>query len=287
MSGWKTIVAAETLAVALQRPDLVVVDCRHRLNDPGYGQNQWLSCHIPGAVFAHLDRHLAGRLQPGRGRHPLPEIMQLCATLGQFGISPAHQVVAYDERDGSMVAARLWFLLKLLGHENVAVLDGGFARWTAQGMPVSTQPRRPRVQTYWGSYDYERILDSDQVQARLEDPEQAPGWLIDARSHERFTGEVEMVDRVPGHVPGAINRPFTENLKPDGCFRSPIELAAAFRELVGGRDPSELAVMCGSGVTACHHLLAMERAGLPGAKLFADSWSGWISDRSRPIATGE
>lgn len=288
MSGWKTIVAPETLAVALQRPDVVVVDCRHRLEDPGYGQSAWLTSHIPGAVHAHLDRDLADTSKHGRGRHPLPDAERFCATLGSWGISPEHQVVAYDERDGSMAAARLWFLLRLLGHEKVAVLDGGFARWTSQGMPVSTHPRQRRPpETYRARFDPERLLDSEQVLARLGDPDRRPGWLIDARSAERFRGEVELIDRLPGHVPGAVNRPYTENLRPDGRFRPPAELAVAFRELAGGRPASELAVMCGSGVTACHHLLAMERAGLPGAKLFADSWSGWICDSSRPVATGE
>lgn len=286
MSGWKTIVAAETLAVALRRPDLIVVDCRHRLNDPGYGQNAWLSAHIPGAAFAHLDRDLAGSLHPLRGRHPLPDAERFCEALGRWGISPEHQVVAYDERDGSMAAARLWFLLRLLGHQRVAVLDGGFTRWSAQGMPTANTPSRPSTERYKGRFDASRILNAEQVQQRLASGPSSPAWLIDARSAERFCGEVEMIDRLPGHVPGAVNRPYTENLTADGRFRSPIELASAFRALADDRDPSELAVMCGSGVTACHHLLAMERAGLHGAKLFEGSWSGWISDGSRPIATG-
>lgn len=286
MSGWTTIVAAETLAVALWRPDVVVVDCRHRLNDPGYGQSAWLSAHIPGAAFAHLDRDLAESSQPQRGRHPLPDCERFCEILGKWGISPAHQVVAYDERDGSMAAARLWFLLRLLGHERVAVLDGGFARWGAQGLPTSSTPTRLPAARYRGQFDSSRLLDCEQVQQRLSSGRSPPPWLIDARSAERFSGEVEMIDRLPGHIPGAINRPYTENLTADGRMRSPSELASAFRSLTDGRDPSEFAVMCGSGVTACHHLLAMERAGLTSAKLFEGSWSGWISDHSRPIATG-
>lgn len=286
MSGWKTIVAAETLAIALQRPDVVVVDCRHRINDPGFGQSAWVSNHIPGAVFAHLDRDLSDTSRVGAGRHPLPSADRLCATLGRLGIDPETQVVAYDERDGAMAAARLWFLLRLLGHRKVAVLDGGLARWSSQGLPTSSQPRMRPGKTYRGRYDDSRLLDSIDVADRVQYGLGEAPWLIDARSPERFSGENETIDRVAGHVPGAINRPYTANLQADGRLRSPGELANEFRALLGDREPSELAVMCGSGVTACHHLLAMERAGLEGGKLFAESWSGWISDTSRPVAIG-
>lgn len=283
--SWKTIVAPETVAIALHRPDVVVVDCRHRLNDPGFGQTAWLSSHVPGAVFCHLDREMADTRGGGVGRHPLPDAGQFCETLGKLGISRDSQVVTYDERDGSMAAARFWFLLRLIGHEKVAVLDGGFSRWTSQGMPTSNAPRRRAAQTYRGVFDTSRLIDSKGVLERLNSDGRAPGWLIDARSRERFTGAVEHIDRIAGHIPGAVNRPYTENLKPDGRFLTAIELAAGFRELAKDRDPSELVVMCGSGVTACHHLLAMERGGLHGAKLFADSWSGWITDPSRPVAS--
>ncbi len=284
MSGWKTLVSAETLAIALQRADVVVVDCRHWLDDPGHGQQSWRSSHVPGAVHAHLDRDLSDTTRPAQGRHPLPDAERFCASLSEWGITPKHQVVAYDQRDGAMAAARLWFMLRLLGHERVAVLDGGFDRWSALGLPVSTQAT-PRVGGYYtGRYDSARLIDSAEVCRCLNDPGRTPGWLIDARAAERFRGEVEPVDRRPGHVPGAVNRPWTDNLTPDGRFRTPVELAAAFRALAGDRAASELAVMCGSGVTACHHLLAMERAGLYGARLYAESWSGWIADPSRPVA---
>lgn len=283
MSGWQTLVASDTLAIALGRPDLIVVDCRHRLADPGYGRHLWLEGHIPGAVHAHLDLDLSDTTHQGEGRHPLPDEQRFCATLAAWGITPEHQVVAYDERDGSMAAARLWFLLRLFGHQKVAVLDGGYTRWTSQGKSIGNRPI-PRVQgEYRARFDRSRILDAGEVLRRLDDP---PGWLIDARAAERFRGEIEPIDPRAGHVPGAVNRPYTENLQADGRFRSPVELAAAFRELCGERDLASMAVMCGSGVTACHHLLAMERAGFRGVKLFAGGWSGWLADPARPIATG-
>ena len=185
-----------------------------------------------------------------------------------------------DRRDGAH-AARMWFLLRALGHEKVAVLDGGWARWTGLGLPVDSHVPAARSARYVAEFDQTRLLDAGQVQARLD----AGQLLIDARGPARFRGDEELIDRVGGHVPGACNRPYTENLA-DGRFKTPIKLAAEFREALGDHDARQAMVMCGSGVTACHHLLAMERAGLPGAGLFTGSWSGWISDPSRPVATG-
>jgi thiosulfate/3-mercaptopyruvate sulfurtransferase len=279
MSGWNTLVQAETLAVALGRNDLAIIDCRFSLANPTAGESAYLTGHLPGAVYAHLDRDLSDMAQHGAGRHPWPTSAGFTAKLGEWGITPGTQVIAYDDGDGAH-AARFWFLLRALGHEKVAVLDGGWSRWTALGLPVETQVRKPITAKYNGAFDTSRLLDAAQVQARLD----AGEMLIDARANERFRGESEPIDRIAGHVPGAVNRPYAQNLV-DGRFKTPMQLADEFRALLAGAPAERVMVMCGSGVTACHHLLAMERAGLRGARLFTGSWSGWIADPSRPIAT--
>jgi thiosulfate/3-mercaptopyruvate sulfurtransferase len=280
MSGWTTLVQAETLAVALGRSDLAIVDCRFSLANPTAGESAYREGHVPGAVYAHLDRDLSDHGKQGQGRHPWPDPVAFTAKLGRWGISPRHQVVAYDDADGA-IAARFWFLLRTLGHEKVAVLDGGWARWTALGLPVDSYVPAPMAASYAGSFSEDRLLDATQVQSRLD----AGDLLIDARAADRFRGENEHIDRIAGHVPGARNRPYTDNLDAQR-FKPPVQLAAEFRELLGEHPADGSMVMCGSGVTACHHLLAMERAGVKGAKLFTGSWSGWISDPARPVATG-
>ncbi|HVR80631.1 MAG TPA: sulfurtransferase [Luteimonas sp.] len=279
MSGWTTLVPAETLAIALGRTDLAILDCRFSLLNPGAGEVAYQHGHMPGAFYAHLDRDLSDHRKHGAGRHPWPE--DFTARLGEWGITPQHQVVVYDDGDGAY-AARAWFLLRALGHEKVAVLDGGWARWTALGLPVDSHVPAPAHAKYAAAFDASRLLDAEQVQARLA----AGDLLLDARSADRFRGENEHIDRVAGHVPGARNRPYADNLA-EGRFKSPMQLADEFRDTLGSHAPEQTIVMCGSGVTACHHLLAMERAGIKGAKLFTGSWSGWISDPARPIATGE
>ena len=286
MAGWTTLVQAETLAIGLNRTDLAIIDCRYSLLDPSIGENTYMVSHLPGASYAHLERDLSEMSPHGEGRHPWPPVDVFTAKLARWGIGPTTQVVAYDNGDGAY-AARLWFLLRLLGHEKVALLDGGWARWVALGLPVSSAP--PTVATQFRSqydaaqlsFDASRLLDSAAVEAHL----QAGGMLVDARAARRFRGEEEPIDRIAGHVPGAVNRPYSENLE-DGRFKSPMQLAGEFRELLGERTPDQVVAMCGSGVTACHNLLAMERAGLRGAKLYMGSWSGWIADPARPVATG-
>jgi thiosulfate/3-mercaptopyruvate sulfurtransferase len=280
MSGWTTLVQAETLAAALGRPDLAILDCRFSLASPNAGENAWRDGHIPGAMYASLDRDLSDLRRTGEGRHPWPDAGDFTARLGAWGITPRHQVVAYDEADGAF-AARLWFLLRTLGHEKVAVLDGGWRRWTTLGLPVDSRVPTPAPAHYPGDFDRSRLLDAEQVQLRLASGE----LLVDARGADRFRGENETIDRVAGHVPGAVNRPFAVNLA-DGRFKPPAQLGDEFRALLGGHAPERTMVMCGSGVTACHHLLAMERAGVRGARLFTGSWSGWISDPRRPVARG-
>ena len=281
MAGWTTLVQPETLAGALNRPDLVVVDCRFTLLDPNAGEHAYLTSHLPGAAYAHLERDLSDMSPNGDGRHPWPPADMFTARLSRWGIEPHHQVVAYDDGDGA-IAARLWFLLRMLGHEKVAVLDGGWARWTALGLPVSSAPRAPSSSHYRAVFDLSRLFDANALQAHLDNG----GMLVDARGAARFRGDEEPLDRIAGHVPGAINRPYASNLT-DGRFKAPMQLADEYRALLGEHAPDQVVVMCGSGVTACHNLLAMERAGLKGAILYTGSWSGWIADPSRPVATGE
>lgn len=280
MAGWTTLVQAETLAMALNRADLAVVDCRFSLLDPSAGENAYSASHLPGALYAHLERDLSDMTPSGDGRHPWPSATQMTGKLSRWGITPQHQVIIYDDGDGA-IAARLWFLLRLLGHQKVAVLDGGWARWVALGLPVSSAPRNVSPEKYEATYDASRLFDAEHVQAHLEHG----GMLVDARAAARFRGEEEPLDRVAGHVPGAVNRPYSQNLV-DGRFKSPMQLAEEFRALLGSHAPSDVVAMCGSGVTACHNLLAMERAGFKGASLYTGSWSGWISDVSRPLAAG-
>lgn len=280
-SGWTTLVQAEALAPSLGDADLAVLDCRFSLADPDAGERAWRTSHIPGARFAHVDRDLSDHGRRGQGRHPWPGADAFTARLGDWGITPAHRVVAYDHGDGAF-AARLWCLLRALGHRDVAVLDGGWARWTALGLPVDDLVPVPEPATYAATFDQTRLLDADATQRHLD----AGGLLVDARAAERFRGEVEPIDPVAGHVPGAVNRPYALNLV-EGRFKPAAQLRAEFEALLGGHAPEDMAAMCGSGITACHHLLAMAHAGLPGAKLFTGSWSGWIGDPSRPVATGD
>jgi len=279
--AWTTLVQAEALAPSLGDADLVVLDCRFSLADPDAGERAWRASHIPGAFFAHVDRDLSDHGRRGQGRHPWPGAAAFTARLGDWGATPAHRVVAYDDGDDAF-AARLWCLLRALGHRDVAVLDGGWARWTALGLPVDDLVPVPQPATYAAAFDQAGLLDADATQRHLD----AGGLLVDARAAERFRGEVEPIDPVAGHVPGAVNRPYALNLA-EGRFKPAARLREEFEALLGGHAPEDMVAMCGSGITACHHLLAMAHAGLPGAKLFTGSWSGWIGDPSRPVATGD
>ncbi|MEN5368058.1 sulfurtransferase [Stenotrophomonas sp. TWI273] len=270
-------------ATASAAPTLRVVDARFSLADPQSGAALYAQGHLPGALYADLNRDLSDPGRTGHGRHPLPDSDAFAARLGAWGIGPETEVVVYDAGDGSMAAARLWWLLRLIGHAQVRVLDGGFAAWQAAGLPVTAAlPQVTPLPPYPGQFDRRQIASVEEVQARLK---HAPGWLIDARAGERFRGEVEPLDPVAGHVPGAVNRPFALNVH-EGRLRPADDLRAALQPLIGTHAPDEVVLMCGSGVTACHLLLAMDAAGLEGARIYADSWSGWVSDPSRPVATG-
>ncbi|MGV8940286.1 MAG: sulfurtransferase [Lysobacter sp.] len=278
---WQALVSTAALSAALGRKDLILLDARSSLANPPSCEEAYMQAHVPAARFADLDRDLSDHRQSG-GRHPWPYAKDFTARLGAWGISPTDQVVVYDAGEGALSAARVWFLLRALGHRDVAVLDGGWAAWTAQGMPAESGLPETQPARYVAQFDRSRLLDAPQVEAHLANG----GMLIDARAPERFRGDVEPIDKLAGHVPGAVNRPYSANLR-DGHFKPAAELVAEFTTLLGDRTPQDVVVMCGSGVTACHHLLAMEHAGIPGAKLFTGSWSGWIEDPERPIAKGE
>jgi len=274
----ETLIRPGDLAPHLADPRWVVVDCRFDLANPAWGEDQYVAGHIPGARYAHLDRDLSGTKTGANGRHPLPGVEQMKATFGALGIGQGTQVVAYDT-DSGMYAARLWWMLRYLGHDAVAVLDGGFARWMAEGGAV--QPGRvtatpanfvaaPRAQ--WS-------LTADQVAAGV------PGLLVDARSPERFRGMNETLDPVGGHIPGARNYFFQQNLAEDKTFKPAAELRAQWEAVLQGQEPNGVVMYCGSGVTACHNLLAMEVAGLPGSRIFPGSWSEWCADPARPVET--
>ncbi|MBD8899174.1 sulfurtransferase [Rhodanobacter sp. DHG33] len=277
-----TLISAAELA-ALPPGDVLIVDCRKDLADPAKGRRDYLAGHIPGAVYAELDVDLSDlSLQPqGLGRHPLPSAQAFSAVLGRWGWRPGLQVVVYDAAHGALAAARLWWLLRFAGERAVAVLDGGYAAWQAAGLPAETAvPQRTATSVAVHFDPAQVVLDHAALHA-------APApLLIDARAVPRYRGDTEPLDPVAGHVPGALNRPFTDNLASDGRFKDAAELKRDFLAMLGARDPAEVVHMCGSGVTACHNLLAMEHAGLAGSRLYAPSWSGWVSDRSRAVATG-
>jgi thiosulfate/3-mercaptopyruvate sulfurtransferase len=276
------LIDAASLALALERADCIVVDCRFTLTDPAAGRAAYERGHIPGARHAHLDDDLARRPRAGEGRHPLPERPRFAATLGKWGIGRDDAVVAYDEGSGA-VAARLWWLLGWLGHPRRAVLDGGFAAWQQAGLPVEQKEPVVRARRYVvGSAQHAGTVATAEIAAALASGD----LLVDARAAPRYRGEQEPIDAKAGHIPGARNRPFSANVTQAGRFRRPAELRAELTELLEGRSPERLVAMCGSGVTACHLLLAMEVAGLPGGRLYSGSWSEWIRDPSRPIRTG-
>ena len=273
-----TLVDGTTLAAHLGDPAWVVVDCRHDLADPAAGEAAYARGHIPGAVFLHLDRDLSSAKNGRNGRHPLPDIATLAAALGRAGIGPGVQVVAYDDC-GGMMAGRLWWLLRWLGHEAVALLDGGLSAWTAAGGALSAEMPEPAARTFTPA-PRDWVLDADQVLAGLGRPDRV---IVDARAPDRFRGENESIDPVGGHIPGARNRFFRDNLGPDGRFKPADQLRQEWTEALAAFAPEQVVHQCGSGVSACHNLLAMEIAGLPGARLYAGSWSEWCADPARPV----
>jgi thiosulfate/3-mercaptopyruvate sulfurtransferase len=279
---YTTLLQPADLARLISGAGVAILDCRHDLARPEWSDHAYAEGHIPGAVQAHLDRDLSSTLGPQTGRHPLPDIAKLAETLGRWGIDGRTQVVAYDQGNG-MYAARAWWLLRWLGHTKVAVLDGGFAAWQEAGLPVSREaPTRPE-RTFVPNEAGNAFVTTAELQQALATDQFA---LIDARGADRFAGENETIDPVAGHIPGAANRPFGKNVDSRGRFHSRDELRRQWTETLAARPPTDVIAMCGSGVSACHNLLALEIAGLPGARLYAGSWSEWIKDPTRPIAKG-
>ena len=276
------LVSAEELAAHAGDADWRVFDCRHDLRDTAYGEKAYAKAHIPGALFLQLDRDLSGSTTGGNGRHPLPDVAVFAAKMSACGVGPDTQVVAYDN-EANAFASRLWWLLRWLGHDKVAVLDGGLAGWKR-----AKQPLDDAVPTYppanFAPRERGGIVDAGYVAARLNQP---ATLLLDARSEERFAGQNETLDPVGGHIPGAINRFYLDNLDDAGVYFKPAaELRAEFDALLAGRAPGSVVQQCGSGVTACHNILAMDIAGLPGSLLYPGSWSEWCADPARPVATG-
>jgi thiosulfate/3-mercaptopyruvate sulfurtransferase len=277
--SFSTLVACSQLADHLNDPQWVIVDCRHQLSDVGYGEREYAKGHLPGAVFMHLDRDLSAAMTGRNGRHPLPDPRKLAEKLGAAGISRTTQVVVYDD-DGGMYAVRLWWLLRWLGHDRVAVLDGSIRRWVQEGRSLTTEVPERAAKVFEIELR-DRVATAAEVEANLGKNEFV---LIDARGPDRFRGENETLDPVGGHIPGARNRFFRDNLDEQGGFRAAAELRQQYLAVLAGTEPDQTIMYCGSGVTACHNLLAMEIAGLPGARLYAGSWSEWCSDPARPVA---
>ena len=276
--SFSTIISCAELSGHLNDPDWRVFDCRHQLSDTGYGERAYAEGHLPGAFFMHLDRDLSGPMTGQNGRHPLPDPQRLVDRLSAAGVSDTTQVVVYDDA-GGMIAVRLWWLLRWLGHERVALLDGGINQWIKEGRPQNKDvPVAAPVGLSFELRDW--IVTADEV---LENIDTDKFCVIDARGPDRFRGENETIDPVGGHIPGARNRFFRDNLDAEGLFRPAAELRREFLALLAGVEPAHAVMQCGSGITACHNLLAMEIAGLYGARLYAGSWSEWCSDRKRPV----
>ncbi len=272
------LISARDLAAALDDPSLIVVDVRHDLGDHALGRRQYDAGHIPGAHFLSVETDLAGPHTGTNGRHPLPSVDAFAATMSALGVDASKQVVAYDGGT-STYAARLWWMLRWLGHRRAAVLAGGFRAWQAAGLPLSTDVPDRHPATFVPKVS-ERPVDVDTLVAHREEPDYT---LVDARGADRFRGENETIDPVAGHIPGSRSRPFTTNLNKDQTFNDRATLRAEWDQALAGRTPAQVVHTCGSGVTAANNLLAMELAGLSGSRLYPGSWSEWSSDPARPI----
>lgn len=279
-----TIVSTESLEQHLYDPNWVIVDCRFDLMKPTWGRESYTAAHIPGAFFADLDLELSGAKTPLSGRHPLPSSDNWRRVVTNWGITPDTQVVAYDSAGGSLAAVRVWWLLRAYGHQNVAVLDGGFPKWEREARPLNADiPKTRQAAAFTNNFDASYLVTTDQLVKMIGQP---GILLLDARAAERFRGEVEPIDPVAGHIPGARNRPSSLNLNADQTFKPAEQLLVEFSELLQDHPSDSVVAYCGSGVTGIHNLLAMEIAGLKGGRLYAGSWSEWIRDPSRPIETG-
>ena len=278
---YTTLISTAALA-AEAAADWVIVDCRFDLGNEHWGREQYRISHVPGAVYASLSGDLAGPRTGTNGRHPLPTVEALAATFGRLGIANTSQVVVYDQTVG-LHASRLWWSLRYLGHETVALLDGGWAKWISEGRPVTAGEETRAATTFMPSPRPRMVAPLEDVQARMTD---GRTLLLDARGEDRFEGRSEPIDRVAGHIPGARNHYYLTNTGADGTFLSPGDLRAKFDAAIAEHEPDDVVMYCGSGVSACHNLLAMELAGISGSQLYPGSWSEWSADPNRPIETG-
>ncbi len=284
MSDCSPLISVEDLQQAIGSSDLRIVDCRFDLMQPLAGRRDYEVAHIPGAVYADLNTDLSAAIGPGSGRHPLPEPDELARTFGRLGIGANSRVVLYDDRNGA-VAARGWWLLRWLGHHRAAVLNGGFARWRVLRAPVEKGTVEVAAQNFSPRPDYKKLLETGEIVAAGENCRDLR--LVDARESARFRGEAEPLDRVAGHIPGALNLPFSASLDGDGCWKERAELKRTWGMVLGGNLEPPCSVMCGSGVTACHLVISALLAGLREPRVYVGSWSEWIADPCRPVATGE
>ena len=275
-----TLIQVEELAENLDNPRFIIFDCRHELTNPDYGPRAYAQSHLPGAHFASVDHDLAAPVTGKNGRHPLPDAATFATWLGNKGVTNGVQVVGYDDSLG-VYPSRLWWMLRWLGHDAVAVLDGGLNAWVKAGLPTTTEVPVAKPAKFVAR-PRNTSVNADYVLAHLQTPDML---IIDARSNDRFHGQNETIDPVGGHIPGAVNRLFRRNVDDSGHFRPPAELKKEFKELIGNTQVENVVHQCGSGVSACHNLLAMEVAGLTGTRLYPGSWSEWIADPTRPVAT--
>ncbi len=276
---YRTVIRTNELAEHFDDPGWVVVDCRFDLANPGWGRSRHAAAHVPGAMYADLDRDLSGEKTGRNGRHPMPDWTTFASRAGGWGIGSGVQVVAYDQ-DSGMYASRLWWMLRYLGHDAVAVLDGGFRKWIAEARETGSGDETRDAVTFTPAPRRDMAVTADAIAAQLG---RGNLLLVDARAPERFAGRTEPLDAVAGHIPGAANYFYQRSLAPDATFLLPPEVSDLVRAVIGNRAPGEVVAYCGSGVTACHALLAFEHAGIHGARLYPGSWSEWCSDPGRPV----
>ncbi len=278
--AFTTLINVDELAANLDNPDFIIFDCRHELTNPDYGEAEYAKSHLPGAHFASVDHDLSSQPNGSNGRHPLPTPDKFAAWLGSMGVTEGVQVIGYDNAAG-VYGSRLWWMLRWLGHDTVAVLDGGWQAWLKAGKPTTQEVPQPKPAKFV-PHVRDVSVDAAYVLANLESGNML---VVDARGYDRFHGKNETIDPVAGHIPGAVNRLFKNNVNDKGQFRSGEELQREFRALIGKTPVENVVHQCGSGVSACHNLLAMELAGMSGSRLYPGSWSEWIADPKRPVAT--